>query len=238
MRSKEEILEQIKRTAKENRGVALGQIRFEKETGINSYEWGKHFARFGDALKAAGFEPHQFTPPLADQLLIEKIVAVARKLGKFPTHREIEVERRNDPQLPSLSAFKRFGAKETTARKVFQYCEGKTGYQDVVDLCAPLLATPTKENGEAPSDEVGEVYLFKSGHYYKIGKTNDTVRRGTEIRIQLPERVDLIHSIKTDDPSGIEAYWHRRFEPKRMNGEWFDLNTRDIKAFKRWRRIY
>jgi len=72
---------------------------------------------------------------------------------------------------------------------------------------------------------------------YKIGKTNDTVRRGNEIRIQLPERTDLIHSIKTDDPSGIEAYWHKRFETKRMNGEWFDLNSSDIKAFKRWRRI-
>ena len=84
---------------------------------------------------------------------------------------------------------------------------------------------------------VGEVYLFKSGHYYKIGKTNDTVRRGSELRIQLPETVRLIHSIKTDDPSGIEAYWHKRFEAKRKNGEWFDLSSAEIKAFKRWRRI-
>ena len=88
------------------------------------------------------------------------------------------------------------------------------------------------------SDLVGEVYLFKSGRYYKIGKTKDTVRRGSEIRIQLPERVNLIHSIKTDDPSGIESYWHNRFESKRMNGEWFDLNPSDVKAFKRWRRIH
>ncbi len=84
----------------------------------------------------------------------------------------------------------------------------------------------------------GFVYLFKSGRYYKIGKTKDMVRRGTEIRIQLPEKLDLIHSIQTDDPSGVEAYWHRRFDEKRMNGEWFDLNSADIRAFKRWRRIY
>lgn len=60
---------------------------------------------------------------------------------------------------------------------------------------------------------------------------------GNELKIQLPENLDLIHEIKTDDPSGIEAYWHRRFEAKRMNGEWFDLNSADIKAFKRWRKI-
>ena len=94
-----------------------------------------------------------------------------------------------------------------------------------------------EDNGKV-SDLVGEVYLFKSGRHYKIGKTKDTVRRGSEIRIQLPEKLSLIHSIKTDDPSGIESYWHNRFESKRMEGEWFDLNSADIRAFKRWRRIY
>lgn len=101
-----------------------------------------------------------------------------------------------------------------------------------------LKKTIAQEDSNNTGKEIlGAVYLFKHGKYYKIGKTNDTVRRGNELKIQLPENLDLIHEIKTDDPSGIEAYWHRRFEAKRMNGEWFDLNSADIKAFKHWRKI-
>ncbi|MDR3643252.1 MAG: GIY-YIG nuclease family protein [Candidatus Doudnabacteria bacterium] len=241
MFTKQQILEEIKRTAKENGGKPLGAGRFEKETVIKANDWEKYWARFGDALKEAGFAPNEFQSGYSDEFLANKIIEVIHKLGKFPTLREIKVEKNNNPEFPSTSAFYRWGSsKHQMAEKLMDYCKSKTGYDDIIKLCESVIqkfGTGNVFSGNDTSQSLGEVYLFKHGRYYKIGKTNDTVRRGTELRIQLPEKMDLIHSIKTDDPSGIEAYWHRRFDSKRMNGEWFDLNSTDIKAFKRWKRI-
>ena len=74
---------------------------------------------------------------------------------------------------------------------------------------------------------------MKSGRYYKIGRSNAVGRREYELAIQLPEKVTTVHTIKTDDPVGIEAYWHKRFQDKRKRGEWFELSTEDVQAFKR-----
>ena len=234
--TKQDILEAIRRTAKENEGKPLGTSKFEKETGIKAYEWEKYWARFGDAQKEAGFTPNRLQEAYTNEFLIEKLITLARKFGKFPTYREITIERNVDLELPDKNCFMRLGTKKQLVAKVIEYCTEKSDCQDVIELCQAIHAkSDEKEN--TVNSEVGEVYLLKSGRYYKIGKTNDTLRRGKEIKIQLPEKINLIHSIKTDDPSGVESYWHRRFETKRMQGEWFDLSNAEVKAFKCWRRI-
>ena len=239
MPTKQEILEAIRETAKKNGGKPLGYSAFKRMTGIDPYDWNKYWARFGDAQKEAGFTPNQLQTAHPDDFIFDKVIALIRKLGKFPTVREFILERHSDSEFPSKGTFNRRGTQAKLASEIVSYCKDKNGYEDVVEACQPILKEPARESDSSNDAEVdfGEVYLFKSGRYYKIGKTNDTVRRGTELRIQLPEKCVLVHSIKTDDPSGVEAYWHKRFEATRLNGEWFDLNSSDVKAFKRWRRV-
>jgi hypothetical protein len=76
---------------------------------------------------------------------------------------------------------------------------------------------------------------MKSGRYYKIGRSNWAEKRSYEVQLQLPEKLKLVHKIKTDDPVGIEAYWHQRFNEKRKRGEWFDLSIENVRAFRRRR---
>jgi hypothetical protein len=57
---------------------------------------------------------------------------------------------------------------------------------------------------------VGFVYLMKHGMHHKIGKTNATGNDENTNVIQLPEKLRTAHVIQTDDPDGIEEYWHKR----------------------------
>ena len=101
-----------------------------------------------------------------------------------------------------------------------------------------LLPEPNAEPAdiEAPYSSHladGYVYVLRFGKHYKIGKTYSVPRRHREIALELPEKPDVVHSIQTDDPDGIERYWHARFGARRTNGEWFALVPQEVKAFKR-----
>jgi len=78
---------------------------------------------------------------------------------------------------------------------------------------------------------LGIVYLLKVGPHYKIGKTKDFAKRLDQISLQLPWPVEVIHKIETDDPDGIENYWHKRFSDKHSNGEWYKLSPKEVAVF-------
>jgi hypothetical protein len=232
--NRERILAEIKRTAQVNGGDPLGKIAFFRETGIKESDWhGKFWVRWSDALAEAGFPPNRMNEALPDATLIERFVELIRGLGHYPVGGEIRLKARSSADFPSHNTFARFGTKSEFAARVLDYCQSRPDLADVALICKPLAGTLPKEEVAPDEFEIGFVYLLKSGRFFKIGRSNAAGRRERELAIQLPEKAGMVHVIRTDDPAGIEAYWHRRFEAKRMNGEWFQLAAEDVRAFKR-----
>jgi len=90
---KRNILDEIRRTAAANGGVALGVQRFYTETGIKESDWrGRFWARWGDAVLEAGFSPNEFTPRIEDSLIIEKLIDLTREFSRFPTQAEMKLK--------------------------------------------------------------------------------------------------------------------------------------------------
>jgi len=238
MVTKEHIVLEIQRVAAENGGSPPGRERFTAETGIKPWDWlGRYWTRWGDALKEAGFQPNQLQGRYADDLILGQYVALIQKLGRMPTYAEVRMHSLGKPGSPTHWTLERFGGKAELAAKVIDFCKRHAGHEAVLEMCA-TVAGQTAKTSRAPKESEenwGYVYLMKSGRHYKVGRTVSTGRREREFQIQLPERPRLIHQIKTDDPVGIEHYWHQRFEDRRVRkeAEFFALTPQDVAAFKR-----
>ena len=238
MISKAHVLAEIARTAKVNGGVPLGRRQFYAETGIRETDWlGKYWARWGDAIREAGLTPNTLQVGYGEERLMERLASLAREIGRFPERTEIQLKARRDKGFPHSATFQRLGSKRALAEKLTAFCKSRPGYDDVLSFCVPLVGiVPVDADADSSGraeEALGYVYLLRSGRFYKIGRTNAAGRRERELAIQLPERASNVHLIKTDDPAGIEDYWHRRFSDRRKNGEWFELTAKDVAAFKR-----
>ncbi len=231
------ILERMKLYAAEIGTPKIGQRAFAKASGIRESDWrGKYWPNWSAATTEAGLSSADWNSAYNKEYLAEKLVSLMRELGKFPTWAEINMKFHSDRSFPAPNTFRlRLGAKADLAEFLKTHCDEQGGMEDIVQLCTPHLDTAPKHSDDVVQDiaSTGYVYLLKSGKFYKIGNTNNPDRRQYEIGLQLPESIHHVHSIETDDPSGIEAYWHNRFREKRQKGEWFDLDANDIRVFRR-----
>jgi hypothetical protein len=230
MTSRETILFEIKRIA-DKIGRSPGKSLFQKQTSIPEPHWyGKYWLSWHDAIAEAGLEPNSIPPKISEDELLRLFAAAVRKFRHIPSEAELRMYRRYNPEFPAHTTFnKTFHDKKNLVHSLCEWVTRNDNFSDLSSLIP--VSTATFESDEIASE--GLVYLLKSGPHYKIGRSNNLEKRIKQISIAQPEGVTLVHSIRTDDPVGIELYWHRRFSERRANGEWFKLTNIDIKAFKR-----
>jgi len=229
---RERILTEIRRLAAENGGKVPGKGLFHRETGIAESVWyGKLWLRWNDAVVDAGLTPNKKQERLSGDLVLDKYAEVCRHYGKPPSKAELRYYARETPNFLGHNTFaKHFGSKGGLI-VALRDRSIERGEEDLVAILPSVEASTASPSSKSVSE--GWVYLLQSGNHLKIGRSDDLEKRVKQISIALPEKVELVHAIKTDDPPGIEGYWHRRFVDQRANGEWFKLSVADVKAFKR-----
>lgn len=96
---------------------------------------------------------------------------------------------------------------------------------DVSVLFVPPIETNVTTNP-------GYVYLVKAVYperIYKIGKSSEPKKRLKKMGVKLPFPIEVMHLIRTDDMSKCERALHIEYDDKRLEGEWFELDERDVK---------
>lgn len=236
-----EILQELRRYAEHFDEGAPGINTFEKATGIARRHWQRYWPKWSDLVREAELQPNLLQAPYTDAYLLEQLASFLRDLGRMPTNAEMRIRSREGEALPHLTTFKRhLGPKAEWARRLLEFAANKPDYSDVADIVRPEAAKRIEQETLAASTtpSYGWVYLIKTGNRYKVGKTERALEvREYELDLILPNEPRLIHAIQTDDPPGIEKYWHKRFADRHVRGEFFDLTADDVAAFRRRKKM-
>ena len=93
-----------------------------------------------------------------------------------------------------------------------------------------ILRKEVNKDIESIIPEQGFVYLMYDGELWKIGKALNIESRKKQLERQVGKKLELLHSIKSDDYSRAEAEMHFRYRHCRIRGEWFDLKPQELEA--------
>ena len=230
---RERVLGEIRRIVAES-GNVPGIKAFEQATGIMRREWtGKVWARWGDAIKEAGFEPNVLNERIDSELILEKVAECCLELGRWAAPNDVRLYARTQTGFPSSTTIENHFPKRALLVEALREWIGQP---ENIKFASVSRMLPLQKIGSSEATELGRyghVYLLRAGDFYKIGQSSDLEKRVKSINVALPDKASFEHAISTDDPPGIEAYWHRRFADRRANGEWFKLSKADVLAFKK-----
>ncbi len=91
---------------------------------------------FGHVLVKAGFSPNPLTPRYERESIFRKMIGLMRRLGKFPAHGDLRIERNRDPKFPGSGAlFHTKEQKNSLAKEIVRWCSEKSEYDDIVRFC-------------------------------------------------------------------------------------------------------
>lgn len=153
---KQQILNEIRRTAVANGGVPLGKKRFERETGIRDADWyGKIWPNWSDAVRDAGYSANGLKGKFESNEVLLRLVDAVREFGHFPGTGELRLKKRIDRTFPNSKVFySHFGNRDRQKRAVLNFCRSHAGYDDVVSLVGSLSENDIEQsqNEVTPSD--------------------------------------------------------------------------------------
>jgi len=242
MLTKKEILREIYKYAEENDNKTPSEKKLYENTKIGIYDRMKYWSNYGELVSEAGLIPNEFDKTKYSQEQLCKIfIKVIREKSKWPTRGELDVKHFSNSDFPISGTFyKKLGLTKELAKTILEFVEDKKGYSDIIDICKVVFKKFENQEESFENKDInhGFVYLGKQHGDYKIGHSTDPNRRREDVTLLGSEPFKEIYKIETDDMNGLEKYWHHRFKSKKKRGEWFNLSSSDIKAFKRWKKIY
>ncbi len=235
--TKDHIAQRIRELAA-TRGGHVSFDTFISETGIKdkwlrSQEW---FNGWNNLLSELGLETRAFGVARTPASLIAKAVAeFTTRQGHWPTEDDLRRERKKNCSFPSLSVIAPLRRSGQLATLIVALGKEDSQFSTAATIAERHVRSDNDLADVSSGERIkGYVYLLRSGRRYKIGKSTDPSRRYREVRLELPDETHQVHTIPTDDPTGIEAYWHARFSAKKIrNTEFFELDGSDVQAFKR-----
>lgn len=85
-------------------------------------------------------------------------------------------------------------------------------------------------------DHVMCVYFLqeKDKGFIKIGKTKN-LKTKIFFPFKMPFEWEVIHTIKSSNVDSLETFFHKKYQHKLINGEWFHLSAENIKEIKNFK---